>query len=440
MTVYKNNPLRTEPEGIACSQHALTKEHRHYIMTREKWKEDSMNCPKCAREIPDDAILCCYCGRTIVKREQAKKHQRGNGSGCAYRRGKSWTACYTPPGGCYMDDAGKNHQKRYYKGGFKTRNDALAHIAVLRSQHDRPVVAPNLLHYWKLYESDELEKLSRDKQYAYKGAWKKMEPLQFRKVDSLTVKDLRQIVDEKTSTYYPAKDMKTLFRRLFELAAVDRFADKDLPEFIILPELEEKERQPFTEEEQKALWKLYDSGDRRAAIPLIMIYTGMMPGEMQGLKCDMVRIDEQRIVGASIKTKVRRKSPVFLPDAIIPVLIGEIAASTSRKGYVWPRNEDRFYANYYAVLEAAGCRRLEPYSCRHTTATALAIDENIAPQTIKKVMRWSSTKMLDKYVHPDDRDAMEAINRIRRHYDSDDSEEDASEATAENTLAPIVDA
>ena len=386
-----------------------------------------MECPKCARTVPDDAILCCYCGRSIVKREQSKRHARGNGSGCAYKRGKTWTAAFTPPGGCYIDDEGKSHQKRYYKGGFKTRNDALAHIAVMKTQFTRPTVAPNLLHYWNLYENGELEKLSRDKQYAYKGAWKKMESLQFKRVDAITVQDLRRVVEEKTSTFYPAKDMKTLFRRLFELAAVDRFADKDLPEYIILPELEEKERQPFTVDEQKALWKLYDSGDRRAAIPLIMIYTGMMPGEMQGLKCEMVHLDEQRIVGASMKTKVRRKSPIYLPDVIVPVLIGEIAASTSRKGYVWPRNEDRFYENYYAVLEAAGCRKLEPYSCRHTTATALAIDENIAPQTIKKVMRWSTTKMLDKYAHPDDSDAMEAVNRMHRHDDPEEKSPDSGE-------------
>jgi hypothetical protein len=126
-------------------------------------------------------------------------------------------------------------------------------------------------------------------------------------------------------------------------------------------------------------------------------------------------VDAQRITGAGMKTKVRRESPIYLPDTIIPVIIGEIAASTSKLGYVWPRGEDKFYENYYAALAAAGCRRLEPYSCRHTTATALAITEGIAPQTIRKVMRWSTTKMLDKYAHPDDADAMEAVNHLRRH-------------------------
>jgi integrase len=372
-----------------------------------------MRCPNCTREVPDDALFCCYCGKKTRSAKQGRRKTRGNGSGCAYKRGKTWTACITPEGASFIDEKGKIHQPRKYKGGFKTKNEALVYCETLK-QKGTKAKAPNLLHYWNMYEKDDLEKLGKDKQVAYRGAWKKMQSLQYRKVDTLTVQDLRQVVAEKTSTYYPARDMKTLLRRLFELAAADRYVDKDLPEFIVLPELEEMERQPFTKEEQEALWKIYDAGDRRAALPLIMIYTGMMPGEMQNLKCDMVRLDEQRIVGVSMKTKVRKKSPVYLPDTIIPVLIGEIAASQSKLGYVWFRNEKGFYDRYYAALEAAGCRRLEPYSCRHTTATALAIDKNIAPQTIKKVMRWSTTKMLDKYAHPDDTDAMQAINHLHR--------------------------
>lgn len=64
-------------------------------------------------------------------------------------------------------------------------------------------------------------------------------------------------------------------------------------------------------------------------------------------------------------------------------------------------------------IQAAGCRPLSPYSCRHTTATALAITENIAPQTVKRVMRWSNSRMLDRYAHPDNADALAAVNAIK---------------------------
>ncbi len=372
-----------------------------------------MNCPRCARAIPDDALLCCYCGRTIVKKPAARAHQRGNGSGTAWKRGKTWTAVATVK--YFVDDDGKKHLVRKTKSGFKTRNEALEYCKVLKigkSSAEKPIMP--LEGYWNLYKDGDMLKLSANKQSAYKTAWKRMKSIMYTPINLLTVADLRKVVNDNTTTYYPAKDMKTVLSHLFYLAAADRAADRDLPEFIILPDLEEKERIPFTEDEQAALWKAYDNGDRRAAIPLIMIYTGMMPGEIQGLKLDMIDIDQQRIIGAGMKTKVRKASPVYLPDTIIPVLVDEMQHSTSKAGYVWPRNEDKFYANYYAVLQAAGCRRLEPYSCRHTTATALALTENIAPQTIKKVMRWSTTKMLDRYAHPQDEDAIAAVNTMKR--------------------------
>ena len=115
-----------------------------------------------------------------------------------------------------------------------------------------------------------------------------------------------------------------------------------------------------------------------------------------------------KITGAGMKTKIRRESPIYIPTAIVPVLSTLIDRSTD--GYLAPRHEKAFYPAYYAALEAAGCRRLEPYCCRHTTATALAINRQIAPQTVQRIMRWSSTRMLDRYAHPDDADIMTALN------------------------------
>lgn len=194
-------------------------------------------------------------------------------------------------------------------------------------------------------------------------------------------------------TFDPAKDCKSVLTNLFSLAAADRFADKDLPSFIVLPKHEEKERQPFTDLEQAALWKLYESGDKRAAIPLLMIYTGMMPGEAQGLRVEHINLEQRVIVNAGMKTKVRKATPIVIAANILP-LVEDLKTNAQPSGYIWKRNEDEWYEAYYGALEAAGCRRLTPYSCRHTTATALAITEGIAPQTIKRVMRWSTTKML----------------------------------------------
>ena len=74
--------------------------------------------------------------------------------------------------------------------------------------------------------------------------------------------------------------------------------------------------------------------------------------------------------------------------------------------------KDRFYAQYYDCLERNGCRRLPPYACRHTTATAPALG-NIAPSVIQKVMRHAKFSTTQRYIHPATADMLEAVNAIK---------------------------
>ena len=364
-----------------------------------------MICPRCNREIPGDAVLCCYCGRVFVRKKPTGRRDKGTGT--IYKRGSTWTLRITVAWDVLPD--GRLRRSYRTKGGFATKAEAAAYLADLKAQNERTKKAPSLQHYWELYKAGDLEKLSKSKAVAYKGAWKKLAALAVRPVDAITVGDLRRVVASKADTYYPARDMKNLLSHLFKLAGADGWTQKDLPEYIILPDKDEKERQPFTPEEQAALWKCYEDGCEDAALPLLMIYTGMMPGEMMNLRPEMIDLDARKIIGAGLKTKVRRESPIYLPAAVIPILSAALENLTPG-GWVLHHSEAPFYRHYYAALEAAGVRRLEPYSCRHTTATALAIDRNIAPQTVQRIMRWSSTRMLDRYAHPDDADIITAID------------------------------
>lgn len=381
-----------------------------------------MICPRCAREIPDDALICCYCGRNIVRKMPEKVHQRPNGSGTVFQRKgqKTWTAQYTVPTGWFIDDDGKRHRKYVTKGGFKKKTDALSYIENLKKENERKP-APPLSEYWDHYSNGDMLKLGPDKIAAYKTAWKRMKSLSFRRIDTITVKEMQACVDSQTKTYYPAKDMRTLFKHLFSIAAAEKYVVKDLPDFISLPELVESEQTPFTEDEQKALWKAYENGVRDAAIPLIMICTGMMTGEMEKLEFSMIHWDENQIVGVSMKTKVRKKSSVWFPDDIKPLLEDLYAGTTGR---IFTRHKTDIYNRYYAALEAAGVRKLVPYSCRHTTATRLAIDKTIAPQTVKKVMRWSTTKMLDRYAHPDTSDILAAVQTLNNPQEEKEGEKE----------------
>ena len=370
-----------------------------------------MTCQKCQKTFQDDAIFCPYCGKKqVIVPRKGRTKSRGNGTGTAFKRGSTWTAQVVYDRVIVADDKPLKKLTRS-KGGFKSRDEALRYCPILKNGPQKAELAPSLSHYWETYKDGAYKALSASKQQAYRTAWKKLESIKDTRIDQLTVADLQKLVSEKCNSYYTTRDVRTLLISIFRIAAAEGYARQEIPTFIQLPALEETEQTPFSDTEQKALWKRYEDGDLRAAVPLLMIYTGMMPGEAMALRVDQIDLAGRRIHGAGMKTKVRKQTDIVLADDIVP-LVQDLIDHAQPSGYIWKRMKDEWYVNYYAALEAAGCRRLTPYSCRHTTATALAVTKNIAPQTVKKVMRWSTAKMLDRYAHPDQKDALEAVNAL----------------------------
>ena len=341
---------------------------------------------------------------------------RGNGQGCAYKspNGKSWTAQAIVGYRASNKEGGQPVPIKRKKSGFQSKKDALAYVPILLAGGvTKSKVAPRLSEYWTIYSENAMLKIGKEKQYAYKTAWKKLSKVQDVRIDTLTVDVLQNTVSSVAKSFYTQKDCKTVLKKLFELARADGFVHANLAEFIELVPLEEKEQTPFSKEEQAALWKQYEKGNIDTAIPLLMIYTGMMPGEAQLLKVEHIDLKNKTMYGMNLKTKVRKKTPVVIADCLLPV-VEDLIAHAQKTGYIWPKNEPRWYERYYAALNASGCRKLPPYSCRHTTATALAVDAKIAPQIAKRVMRWSTAKMMDKYAHPDMTDALVAVNKIKK--------------------------
>jgi integrase len=100
-----------------------------------------------------------------------------------------------------------------------------------------------------------------------------------------------------------------------------------------------------------------------------------------------------------------------LADFILPVVADLCEHTTGEK--LIRINKDKFYDVYYETLERAGCRRLTPYSCRHTAATTLAL-ENIPPSIIQKIMRHAKFSTTEKYIHINIEPMREAINLLQK--------------------------
>ena len=250
-----------------------------------------------------------------------KAKVRGNGQGCAYKSGKSWEAQvvigYRTPRGPSKQPIPIKRKKR----GFQTKAAALAYCPILLAGGREPITkAPRLFEYWETYKKGEYANLSKSKQTAYTIAWNRLNSLHDLRVDTITVEMLRTAVSSNCQTYYPARDCRSLLSNLFSLAGADRFADKDLPSFIVLPPLEEKEQTPFSVNEQAALWKLYESGDIKRGLEVMEeFYPNMEAGRV--MLTGMYTLAEYQLAQGNerrwyeLMHEIVKRSPRFLDAA-----------------------------------------------------------------------------------------------------------------------------
>ena len=366
-----------------------------------------MKCIVCKQELPEGSVYCLRCGRKqIHEKKPRQKGKRPNGTGSVYREGKTWTAEITR-GYTHVD--GKDHRLRKRKRGFPTKAAALEYCAMFSKIPE--IETQTLEQLWAAWSTSDMTKLSDSKQEAYTIAHNKLlkTDIAFSRIDALRLEDLQKAMDSQCKTFYTARDFKNLLSKLYQRAMIDKQVSVNLSKALTMPDLEEDEPIPFSDIEQANIWKAYGAGDKMAGYILVMIYSGMMPGELLACRKENIDWANFQIIKSGKKTKTRKEVPLVFPDIIEPVLRDLCEYSDGPK--LLTMNKDRFYKAYYQTIEAAGCRKLPPYSCRHTTATSLA-KESIPAALMQKIMRHAKFQSTLRYIHHDTSDMRSAVNQV----------------------------
>lgn len=372
-----------------------------------------MNCRKCSRSLPDDAVYCCYCGVKQVAERSAR--MKGNGLGSVYKRPDRGTWCAALTVDVVVDD-GKVVQKRKVKSGFKTKKAANEYLAEVLAGADRKhtKAVPTVADLYRQFVDAPGKKPGQSTMTAYRTAFNKRiaSVIGDYPIDAVTLKDLEKVITGLN--YDPAKDVKDLMSKLFQRAIADGFVLVNPATLLVLPEKKATEIPAWLPAEIEKLWHAYGNGDRVAASCLLMIYTGMMPGELFALKMDMINWEERTIVGCGLKTKERKEKPIVLSETVLPVLKDLCSSSPTRRGFVWGLSRDQFYADFAELKKSLGIRQeVRPYSSRHSTATELEL-LGVSPSVIASVLRHKNYATTAKhYIDISNDAALSAVNQIK---------------------------
>lgn len=321
---------------------------------------------------------------------------RGNGQGSVYYRKdrKCWQAGITKYNGS------KRIQK--VKSGFKTKREALHWLNNYDPEESRTINI-TLKMLYEPWSQKHFSKISPGKISGYERAWSRISDLHEIPIQNITYSEMQAAID-KIDGYYPAKYAKFVLTSIYSEAIKDKIVPVNTAEYIELPPAPKGgTKNAFSEENITDMWRCINN-EPFLAYPLIMIYTGMRPGELMKMTRDMINFEEHSIVGAGSKTDLGKSQPIVFPDKIEP-LLRNFKPLTEHKDKMW------FYEKYKQALEAAGIPYLSPNCCRHTCASRLAM-QNIPPALIKQIMRHTNYNTTLGYTHFDSKPSAEALNKI----------------------------
>lgn len=338
-----------------------------------------MNCRKCKKEIPENSAFCLFCGAKQKEAEKAPK-SRGNGTGTAYKRGKTWIAVITL--GYVKDADGKTHRQYRSKGGFKTKRDAINYLPTLKAAPRRkPKTATFAQIYASWLPTHRAGKSTID---CYKAAYKYFEPVYCLDIADIDIDDLQDCIDECSKGRRTKENMKALCGLLYKFAIPRHYVTLNMGQYLTVSgDSGTKNALP-----DDAIPKLEKHVDDvfGASLVLCQCYLGFRPAEFVALDASNYNQAERAFIGGA-KTEagtnrtvtVSPKIQSYIDAAVKDKIGGAVFTDEEGKQFTTARYRDLFYD----VLDKCGIENpiterdgkkfyaYTPHSCRHTFATLM---------------------------------------------------------------------
>lgn len=335
-----------------------------------------------------------------------------NGYGSVYKlsgnRRKPWIARKT----IGWTDEGK--QQYYTIGYFTSRKKALDALAEYnKNPYNADTANITFKEVFEMWSKQKYPKISQSNQNGYNAAYtiaKNLHDMEFNKIKAM---HLQKVINNCNKGHGTLKKIKTLFNQLYKFAISNDITSKEYSRYVDIGKNNiNSKRKPFTKEEIKKLWDNIDNMDFIDTI-LIMIYTGIRPGELLTIKNKDINIEERYMRGG-IKNKSSINRIIPINKKILP-LIKSRMSDNEYLIYNY-KKEQMKYHNYYrekweTMMKFLGMEH-KPHECRHTFATLMDnVDAN--KLSIKRIMGHASKDITDSvYTHKDIEELRKAVDLL----------------------------
>ncbi len=226
------------------------------------------------------------------------------------KRRKPWAVRITV---AWEINEGKLKRKYAYIGYYATRQEALQGLAEYNSN---PIGFSQNVTFAEVYEkwsNRKFEDISHSNINGYKAAYNLCSSLYNMKFSEIKLYHLQNIADSCSKSYPTLKKLKTLLNQMFDYAVQNELITKDkhIVEYINIGKpTKSTKHYRFTSEEIEKLW-LFSKNNEYVQVILMLIYSGVRPGELFALEKQNVDLQEETFYVEKGKTEnAARKVPI----------------------------------------------------------------------------------------------------------------------------------
>ena len=355
----------------------------------------------------------------------------GNVSKLSGKRRNPWRARKTT--GWEIDPVTQRAKQLYITiGYYPTRQAALQALSEYNTNpYDIDASKVTFAEIYEKWSDKKFDEISLSNKNGYRTAFKVCADLHNIRFADIKLANLQKVVDDFPKGHSSRRKLKTLFNQLFDYAVMHEIIPKDkhIVEYVDIGAYEKSEMHfRFSPSEVGTMWR-WSEGNEYVQLILMMIYSGVRPGEMFALKTAEVNLEERyfsipkgKTVNAARRVPIHDRTLPFFKhwaskgtEYLVTNLSGkEFNLSVSHLGYTksyWtPILQDMGILTY--KNEKGDIAEHLPHDTRHTF-TSMWADKKLDEAMRRKIQGHSGKGVGEMvYTHFEMERLREEINKL----------------------------